>query len=219
MGAMATCEFYYDFSSPFSYLAATQVERVCEGHALVWKPFVLGGLFKTIGAPVVPLATFGPAKIRMAMADLYRWADHWGVEFEFAQQFPQKTITALRVALQASDAVIGPLSVDLFRQMWVQGHSLEDPATVAGVAERHGLDPEKVIAGCQDPDVKARLRTNTEEAAARGVFGAPSFVVGDSVFWGQDRLDFVKKALGGWTVDCGAKAESLATGVFGQPQG
>jgi len=195
---MATCEFYYDFSSPFAYLGATQIERACEGHTVVWKPFLLGALFKEIGTPIVPLEVFAPAKTQHAMADMHRWAEDLAVTFRFPSSFPQRSVTALRVALQAPPDKIGPLSLSLFEVMWVDDGDLTDVETLSRVITDHGLNPTELLEGSQKLEVKAALKANTDRAIAKGVCGAPSMVVGDLVFWGQDRLHFVKKALDGW---------------------
>lgn len=195
---MAKCEFFYDFSSPFAYLGASQIERVCAGHELVWKPFLLGALFNEIGTPTVPLSTFAPAKVSLAMKDQYRWAEHWGVDFQFPNLFPQKSITALRLALQADEGKIAALSLSLFELMWVKNGDLNDIEALSSVLRVHGFDAEMMLAGTQDPVVKAKLKTNTDEAIQRGVCGAPTCIIGDLVFWGQDRFEFVKKALEGW---------------------
>ena len=196
--SVSICEFYYDFSSPFAYLGASQVERVCEGHAVVWKPFLLGALFNEIGTPTVPISTFAPAKAQLAIKDQYRWAEHWDVAFEFPTEFPQKSVTALRLALQAPEEARGALSMSLFELMWVNKGSLNDQEALTRVLDKHGFDAPAMLAGTQDPAVKEQLKANTSEAVARGICGAPSFVVGELVFWGQDRFEFVKKALDGW---------------------
>jgi 2-hydroxychromene-2-carboxylate isomerase len=195
---MGSCEFFYDFSSPFAYLGATQVDRLLAGHQVIWRPFLLGALFKEIGAPNVPLQSYTPAKQKILLLDQHRWADHWGVEFKFPDKFPQRTVTALRLALQVPERQIAPLSVALFRVMWAENGDLEDRATLERVLSAQGLDAARLLAGCDDPEVKARLKANTDRAVALGLCGAPSFVVGERVFWGQDRLEFVKRALEGW---------------------
>jgi 2-hydroxychromene-2-carboxylate isomerase len=200
---MATCEFFYDFSSPFSYLAATQIERVCRGHELIWRPFLLGALFKAIGTPVVPIQSFAPAKSALLLADQFRWAEHWGVELEQPSRFPQRSVLALRVALQVPKDRLPEVSLALFRTMWVEDGNLEDPASIAAVLTRLGLDADRLIAGAETPEIKDRLRQNTDQAVARGVCGAPTCIVThagskDLVFWGQDRLHFVERALAGW---------------------
>lgn len=195
---MARCDFFYDFSSPFAYLAATQVERAFAGHELVWRPFLLGALFKEIGTPIVPLHAYVPAKQRMLLLDQFRWAEHWGVPLRFPQKFPQRSVLALRLALAAPPGRIAPLSLELFRVMWVEDGDLEDRAQLGAVLERQGLDPARLLAEAESEPIKAKLRANTDEAVRLGLCGAPSFVVGGLVFWGQDRLDFVRRALDGW---------------------
>lgn len=195
---MAVCEFFYDFSSPFAYLGATQVERVCEGHTVIWRPFLLGALFKNIGTPVVPIATFSPAKASIAMKDQYRWAEHWNVPLEFPDQFPQKSVTALRLVLQIDPEKRGPLSLSLFELMWAENGDLNDEASLRRILNQHELNADEMLANTQDPEIKQKLKDNTAEAEEKGICGAPSYVVNDLVFWGQDRFEFVQKALNGW---------------------
>lgn len=195
---MARCEFWFDFSSPFAYLAATQVERFTEGHELVYRPFLLGGLFKLIGTPIVPLATFHENKMRLALKDQYRWADHWGVPFHFPSRFPQMTVLPLRVVLQLEGEDQRRAVRAFFDEVWVKDGNVQDEAIVRRVLGELGLPADELIRGAQDPKVKDALKHNTEEAARVGICGAPSFVVDGEVFWGQDRLEMVKKALAGW---------------------
>ena len=195
---MATCEFYYDFSSPFAYLGATQVERVCEGHTVIWRPFLLGALFKEIGTPVVPIATFSPAKAALAMKDQYRWAEHWDVPLEFPEKFPQKSVTALRLVLQLDAEKRGPLSMSIFELMWAENGDLNDEASLRRILEKHGLDADEMLKNTQDPVIKQNLKEETAAAVEKGICGAPSYVVNGLVFWGQDRFEFIQKALNGW---------------------
>jgi 2-hydroxychromene-2-carboxylate isomerase len=195
---MARCEFWFDFSSPFAYLAATQVERFTEGHELVYRPFLLGGLFKLIGTPIVPLATFPENKMRLALKDQYRWADFWGVPFKFPSIFPQMTVLPLRVVLQLAGSDQKRAVRAFFDEVWVRDGNVQSEETVRRILGELGLDADGLLRGAQDPKIKDALKRNTDEAAGRGLCGAPSFVVGDEVYWGQDRLDMVKRALGGW---------------------
>lgn len=195
---MARCEFFFDFSSPFAYLGATQIARVAAGHELIYRPFLLGALFKEIGTPVVPLATFPPQKAALAVKDQHRWAEHWGVDFNFPSKFPQRSVLALRVALAAPPEALPAVVAALFRVMWVSNGDLEDRAQLAAALSPLGLDAPALLARTEDPDIKELLKKNTADAVALGICGAPSFVVNGRVFWGQDRLDFVKKALEGW---------------------
>ncbi len=198
LGEMSKCEFFYDFSSPFSYLGATQVERITAGHELVWKPMLLGALFSSIGSPIVPLATWPETKARHALYDAYRWADHWGVRFQWPKKFPQKTVTSLRAALAVEPARIGAVSLGFFEAMWVHDQDLEDDTVVAAVLRARGLDADAILAETKTAVGKQRLFATTEEAGRRGIPGAPAFIVDEQIFWGQDRLHFVQKALEGW---------------------
>ncbi|HLU67277.1 MAG TPA: 2-hydroxychromene-2-carboxylate isomerase [Kofleriaceae bacterium] len=195
-------QFWYDFSSPFSYLAATQAQAVADraGAALEWRPMLLGAVFRDSGTANVPLLAMSESKRRWVASDLKLWASWWGVPFRFASKFPQKTVTALRLALLAGDR-IAELSLAMFRAMWASGQDLEDPAVLRAVVDRLGLDGEAMLARTQDPEVKQRLIDSTGEAVRRGIFGAPTFVVArggaEMLFWGQDRLGLVERAAAG----------------------
>jgi 2-hydroxychromene-2-carboxylate isomerase len=194
-----TLEFWYDFSSPFSYLASTQVEKVAAraGADLAWRPFLLGGLFKLVGTPNVPILEMPEPKRRHMLLDQLRWADTYGVPFRFPSRFPINTVTALRMALLAGER-IGPFSHAVYRAAWAEDRDLSDPVTLVELAGSAGLDGAALLQRTQEPAVKEELKARTEEAARRGICGAPSFFVGDLLFWGQDRLAFVEKALRGW---------------------
>ncbi|SEA74579.1 2-hydroxychromene-2-carboxylate isomerase [Variovorax sp. YR216] len=191
-------DFYFDFGSPASYLAATQLPRLCAeaGAELVWKPMLLGGVFQATGnhSP----ATI-PAKGPYMMKDLARFARRYGVPFQFNPNFPVNTLLLMRgaVGLQMHEAERFPTYVDaMYRAMWVEPRNLNDPATVGAVLQEAGFDAAKMLALANAQDVKDRLKAATQEAVERGVFGAPTMFVGQQMFWGQDRLDFVREALG-----------------------
>jgi 2-hydroxychromene-2-carboxylate isomerase len=193
-----TVEFFFDFGSPTTYLAATQLPRIAReaGAQLVWRPMLLGGVFKATGntSPVTV-----PAKGRWMGQDIARWARRWGVPFTFNPHFPINTLTLMRGAagLQLREPDRFSRYVDaVFRAMWVEPVNLGDLAVLAIMLQTAGFDPDAFTALVADPEVKARLQANTEEAVARGAFGAPSCFVGDQLFFGQDRLDFVREALG-----------------------
>ncbi len=192
--------FYFDFSSPFTYLAATQIERVAaaEGARLEWRPILLGGLFKEIGNPIVPIAETSESRRRYLMRDMVDWAAHWGVPFRFPSRFPMNTVAALRMTI-AAGADLTRLAPALFRAYWAEDRDINDKATLADIAGGLGLDGAALLAATNDPAIKQRLIDNTAEAARAGVYGLPSFLVeGDErqeLFFGQDRLDFVARAL------------------------
>ena len=198
-----TVDFWYDFSSPFAYLGSTRIEALASrvGATLRWRPMLLGALFKDIGTPNVPLFTMPAAKRNYLGQDIARWASFWNVPFRFPGKFPQKTVTALRLALCAGDRA-GLLGHALFHAMWVDDRDLEDTATLRDILSANGFDADDMLARTQDPAIKERLIANSAEAVTGGVFGAPTCIVksarGQLLFWGQDRFDLVEAALAGW---------------------
>lgn len=189
---MATLEFFYDFTSPYSYLASTQVEAVAAraGASLRWRPFLLGGVFKATGnrAPIETVA-----KGRHMWVDLERWARRLQVPLRRPRTFPVPTILALRAALAAPAERLPEATHALFRAVWVEDREVGDPAVLAAVLGEAGLPGAALVAAA--PDQKAALVAQTQEAVDRGSFGAPSFFVGEQLFVGNDRLDFVEAAL------------------------
>jgi 2-hydroxychromene-2-carboxylate isomerase len=195
-GVGARVRFFHDFSSPYSYLASTQVARVCEegGAALERVPFLLGALFKQLGTPIVPIATFSPARRTYQRQDMLDWADWWGVPFRFPSQFPLRTVTALRVAIAAPETTDA-----IYRAAWVDDVDIGDKDALRAVLDGAGFDGHSLLLKTQDASVKQQLFTNTARAMADGACGAPSFVVdNDALFWGQDRLAMVTRSLAGW---------------------
>ncbi|HJL15980.1 MAG TPA: 2-hydroxychromene-2-carboxylate isomerase [Sandaracinaceae bacterium LLY-WYZ-13_1] len=195
---MKTVDCYFDYSSPFAYLGTTQVERVAReaGGRVRWKPFLLGALFKRVGTPIVPIQTFPTAKRRHQSLDLYRWADVWGVPFAWPSGFPLRTVDALRLTLLAPAAGRSALIHRIMRAAWVDDEDVADRAVLARCAVDADLDPA-LVERVGDPETKARLRAATDEALEAGCPGAPCFVVDGHLYWGQDRLDFVRRALSG----------------------
>ena len=197
---MNTIEFFFDFGSPTSYLAHTQLPRIAAetGAQLLYRPMLLGGVFKATGN-ASPVSV--PAKGRWMADDITRWAQRYGVPFAFNPHFPINTLTLMRgaVGLQRLQPALFTRYVDLvFNAMWAQPRDLGQPAELAAVLAplgAHGLTPEAFMALMSDAEVKAALIAGTEEAVARGVFGAPTCFVGQAMFFGQDRLDFVREAL------------------------
>jgi 2-hydroxychromene-2-carboxylate isomerase len=191
--------FYYDFSSPWSYLGSTQVERVARDNGAVveWKPILLGALFKAIGTPMVPLYEQAQARQRYQGRDLEHWADHWGVPFRFPSRFPTNSVTALRLVLAAGDQELPRLSHAIYRAYWAEDKDIADRDVLVRLASELGLDGAALVARTEDPAIKARLREYTDGAVTRGVFGVPTFFIGDTMVFGQDRFDFVAAALRG----------------------
>ncbi len=190
-----TLEFYFDYGSPYSYLADTQVEAIARrtGATLVRKPMLLGGVFKATG-------NHSPAELPQKSAwsgfDMPLWARHYGVPFQRNPFFPVNTLALMRGAAAAQiDGSFERYHPAVFKAMWVEGRNLNDMQEVAAVLTAAGLDAGKFGARIQDQDVKDRLKATTEEAVARGVFGAPTCFVDKMMFFGNDRLPFVELAL------------------------
>jgi len=193
----AAVEYFFDFGSPTSYLAWTQLPRiaVAAGASIVWRPMLLGGVFKATGN-ASPVAV--PAKGRWMAADIERWARRYRVPFRFNPHFPINTLTLMRGAAglqMRRPKEFAHYLATIYGAMWKDAANLGDPAVLAATLTGAGFDADAFAALVADPEVKARLVATTEEAVARGVFGAPTFFVGDEMFFGQDRLDFVAEAL------------------------
>ena len=192
-----TVEFYFDLGSPTTYLAHTQLAKICADtqSELIYIPMLLGGVFKATGNASPAMI---PAKGRYMFQDLERFAKRYGVQLRFNPHFPINTLILMRAVtgMQMRQPQRFAEFVDcLFRALWVEGRNLNDPQTIAAVLTENGFDPQEIMALTNDESVKAALKENTEAAIKRGVFGAPSMFIGDQLFFGQDRLDFVEEAL------------------------
>jgi 2-hydroxychromene-2-carboxylate isomerase len=192
-----TLEFFFDYGSPYSYLADTQVEAIARrtGAALVRRPMLLGGVFKATGN-ASPMTV--EAKAAWAGNDMPLWARFYKVPFKRNPYFPVNTLGLMRGAAAAEiDGVFERYHPAVYKAMWVDGRNLNDMKEVAAVLSEAGLDAKKFGARIQDQDVKDRLKATTDEAVSRGVFGAPTCFVDDKMFFGNDRLPFVELALKG----------------------
>jgi len=192
-----TVEFYFDLGSPASYLAWTQLPLICAetGGQLVYRPMLLGGVFKATGN-ASPACI--PAKGRYMTQDLQRFAARYQVPLRFSAHFPINTLPLMRMVTgaQMHDPERFLTLLDcLFSALWVRGLNLGDPAVVQETVEAEGFDAQALQALVLDETVKQQLKENTEQALQRGVFGAPSLFVDDVLYFGQDRLDFVREAL------------------------
>ena len=192
-----TVDFYFDFGSPAAYLAWTQLPQICAdtGAQLVWKPMLLGGVFQATGnrAPMTV-----PLKGSYLFVDLARFARRYGVALNFNPNFPINTLTLMRAAVGLQlhqDSRFEDYCAAMFRAIWMDGQNMNDPGTVASVLTQAGFDAAALLALSSEPAVKEQLKAVTEAAVQRGVFGAPTFFVAEQMFWGQDRLDFVREAL------------------------
>lgn len=192
-----TFDYYFDFGSPASYLAFTQLGKLTAdtGATAIHKPMLLGGVFQATGnhSPVTV-----PAKGKYTFTDFARFAKRYGVPLVSNPHFPINTLMLMRGAmgLQMSDAArFMPYCQAIYHAIWVDAKNMNDPATVGQVLHAAGFDPAAMVALANQQTTKDALKAATEAAVARGVFGAPTFFVGEQMFWGQDRLDFVREAL------------------------
>ena len=186
-------EFFFDVGSPAAYLAWTQLPSL--GCHVDHQPMLLGGVFQATGNQSPMMV---PAKGSYMQKDLALHALQYGVPFRHNPHFPINTLTLMRgaTAVQMQQPERFAAYVDaVFRAIWVDGKDMNDPQVVASVLQAAGFDPAALLAQAVDPQVKERLKQVTQDAVARGVFGAPTFFVDGQMYWGQDRLDFVKQAL------------------------
>jgi 2-hydroxychromene-2-carboxylate isomerase len=199
-GAHGRVDVYFDVSSPFSYLALTQLPALSNAD-LRLVPILVGALFRDIGQANVPMLAMPAPKMQYVGLEMARWARWWGVPFVMPSKFPQRTVTAQRLAILAAERSVDAgmrLGIALGRAMWAEQQDLEDDATLRAILEREGF-PIEWLAQTQDARVKQALVDNTARAKASGVFGVPTFIVDEKyLFWGQDRLDLVADTLAGW---------------------
>lgn len=189
-------EFLFDFVSPTSYLAYMALPRIADraGASVTWTPVLLGAIMQATGnRPPIGVA----AKGRWMAADIARWAHHYGLAFRHNAAFPVSTLAVMRGAVAfEDDPVIRPYCDAMFNAMWVEDRDLSRDAEIDAVLGTLGIDPDIFHERIADPAIKDRLKANTDGAVARGVFGAPTFFVGDVMHFGQDRLWMVGEDLG-----------------------
>ncbi|SDS76813.1 2-hydroxychromene-2-carboxylate isomerase [Halopseudomonas sabulinigri] len=189
-----TIEFYFDVGSPASYLAWTQLDALAErtGASIELKPMLLGGVFMATGNSSPATV---PAKGAHSRIDMQRYAQRYGVTLNQNPFFPINTLQLMRgAAAYQGSADFDRYLETIFTAMWIDELDMGQPEIVGKVLAKGGFDPAEVMAKVSDPAVKEQLKATTEEAVKRGVFGAPTFFVGDEMFFGQDRLDWVEAA-------------------------
>ena len=194
---MKSVEFYFDLGSPYSYLAYYRLLQIAEQQEIqvVYKPILLGGVFKATGnrSPIEV-----PVKGVYSILDMQRWAEYYQIQMQMNPHFPMNTLTLMRILtgvqllhLEKFEQVLKLL----FDAMFGTPQNLNEPTVLAEVLEPSGFSVEDIMSMVQSDVVKQKLITETEQAILRGIFGAPTFFVGDEMYWGQDRLHFVEQAL------------------------
>jgi 2-hydroxychromene-2-carboxylate isomerase len=197
----ATLEFYFDYGSPYSYVAHARLPEILQraGARLAPRIVLLGGIFQITGNASPAL---NPLKWPNSQRDLARYVAKYRVPFRRNPHFPVNTLKLMRGAVAAEEeGCLDRYSDAAFAGMWRDGLKMDDETVIAGVLREAGLDDRRILARIGEDVVKQKLKANTEAAAKRGIFGVPTFFVGDEMFFGQDRLDLVEDALAGrfWT--------------------
>jgi 2-hydroxychromene-2-carboxylate isomerase len=197
---MKRVEFLFDFGSPNAYFSHKVIPGIEKrsGAKFEYVPVLLGGIFKlTNNKP--PMVAFGEVKGKLAYEQLesQRFIKHHNLTaFKFNPNFPVNTLALMRIAVAAKAAgELMPFVDAAFRWMWEDGRKMDDPEVIRASLLESGLDAERLIAASQTPENKQQLMANTEAAANRGVFGSPSFFVGDQLFFGKDRLRDVEEEI------------------------
>jgi len=196
-------EFWFDFVSPYGYVASERIEAIAAkaGRKLVWRPFLLGAVFKVSGAQ--PLTQLPPMKSDYSKHDFERSARQFGIPYKMPPGFPAATVGAARCFYWAEirDATKAANFVHrCYRAYFADGRDISKVDIVADIAAEAGFKRDEALAGMNDQVIKDRLKAVVDEAIQRGIFGSPFIIVGAEKFWGADRLDQVAEWLrrGGW---------------------
>ncbi|MBX3670083.1 MAG: 2-hydroxychromene-2-carboxylate isomerase [Rhodocyclaceae bacterium] len=193
----APIDFYFDFTSPYGYIFAQHIDDLAarHGRSTVWHPFLLGMAFKTTGAVALPEI---PLKGEYALRDIQRSARFMGVPYRHPTRFPLPTQNAARSFYWLQDhhgALAKPFALACLRALFVEDRDISSPAVVLDVAAAVGVDRAALEQALADPAVKDRLRSETEAAIARGVFGSPFTFIDGEPFWGGDRMPQIERWL------------------------
>jgi len=193
-------DFYFDCSSPWTYLAFHAIQAVARETAaeIVWKPILVGGVFNAVNQTVYEnRAKPNPLKQAYSLKDMQDWARLYGLAIKFPPTiFPVNSVKCMRGAFVALDeGKLVPYATAAFEAYWGGDRDLSREEVLADIAERAGIERQRFFAGIETESCKARLRANTDELIARGGFGSPTIFVGNDMFFGNDRMPLVKAAL------------------------
>ncbi|MFM0632259.1 2-hydroxychromene-2-carboxylate isomerase [Paraburkholderia xenovorans] len=188
-------DFYFDYGSPTSYLAYKQLPGLMQrtGTTVNYRPILLGGVFQQTSNQS-PMDM--PAKRDWMVSDMKFFADRYNVPFELNPYFPINTLVLMRGAIFAQQqGFLDSYSTAIFDAMWGKPQNMADPAVIGRVLQAVDLDVRRIVGATQDPQIKEKLKADTQEAVDRGVFGAPTIFVGTKMFFGQDRVPYVEELL------------------------
>lgn len=193
-------EFHFDFGSPNAYLAHVVIPAIEQrtGARFTYVPVLLGGIFKLTNNQS-PVTAFGAIRNKLEYQELetQRFVRRHGIDrFRLNPHFPVNTLLVMRSAVAAElEGAFRPYVAAVFRAMWEEGRKMDDPEVARAALDEAGLDGARLLARTQEQEVKDRLLRNTERSVKRGAFGAPTFFVGDEMFFGKDRLREVEEAI------------------------
>ena len=197
---MRAVEFFFDCSSPWTYIGfETLVAAAAEdGFTITYRPFLVGGVFNTVNTSVYDMrAAEANPKTAYFWKDLHDWIGRSGLAIKWRPSiFPINSARAMRCCLLAADAgACEAFARRTFQLYWSEDRDIADPAVLTEACTAAGLDPQATLEAADSPELKARLRANTDEIIARGGFGTPTFYIGDDMYFGQDRIVLVREAL------------------------
>ena len=184
-------EFYFDFVSPYSFLAHKEIKKIEEANTIKIKymPILLGGLHSLAG---IKAPGFIPIKAKYMIKDCKLWAEKYNIVFKFNNYFPIKTLDLMRCVLVAEKKNFSQNFINkIFDAIWKDGLNLNDNIIIEKLLKNLDINPKTFLMESVQPKIKDELRKRTDAAYQKGIFGAPSFIVNNKVFWGQDRLEFV----------------------------
>lgn len=190
-------EFYFDYGSPYSYLANTRLHSLCQRtqSQLLYKPVLLGGIFKITGN-IPPIQNPVQSKVQYAMKDMQDWVDFYQCEFNFNPHFPVNTLNLMRVACSLQDhEAFEAFHQSAFRAIWVDKRNMGELSEIEALLKQHKLNAEEVIDKAMSDSNKEQLKSQTQAAIDNKIFGLPSFIIGDELIFGNDRLPLVEHIL------------------------
>ncbi len=195
-----TIDFWFDFSCPYAYVASTRLEWLAgeTKRSIRLKPFLLGGVFRALQQPQNMSTTLNAPKAMHNRLDLMRWAAWYEVPLRTPLRHPNRSVEALRAFLCCPEDRQAEVMAAFYRIYWAQGRDLSSRETLRECLDELGLPGSDLLQEIDSPRTKQELIKRTDEAIELGIFGAPTFVVDGSLFWGQDRLEMVAAAANGW---------------------
>ena len=183
-------DFYFDFGSPYTYLAHKEIQKIEEKNAIKIKymPVLLGGLLKATG---MKANVDVPNKAKYMIKDCKLWAEKKKIKFKFNDFFPIYTLNLMRCVLVAERKKISQVFINkIFDSIWNEGLNLNDNKIFEKVLKKIDINPNTFLVEIENLEIKEELKKKTNDAYAKGIFGTPTFIVNNKIFWGQDRLEF-----------------------------